>query len=181
MELQETNLNCQIPSMRSFAEAGAICPSASPLRKAKLFLRRSISPRTERSLKNFTNDLLNRFFAFVGKPPKPAAPPVAIASAPLEPGDVVRVRSRAEIEATLNHWRQLKGCAFMPEMAPFCGSTQRVLKRMERFVDERDLRVKKSKGIILLEGVLCRGTAEFGSCDRSCFVFWREEWLEKIQ
>jgi hypothetical protein len=27
---------------------------------------------------------------------------------------------------------------------------------------------------------MCKGTAEFGTCDRSCFVFWREEWLEKI-
>ncbi|MGC8495450.1 MAG: hypothetical protein ACP5SH_27380, partial [Syntrophobacteraceae bacterium] len=140
MELRETNLNCQIPSMRSFTEGGAACPSASPLRKTKLFLRRRMDPKTERSLKNFTNDLLNRFFGFVGKPAKPAAPPAAIASAQLKPGDVVRVRSRDEIEATLNHWRQLKGCAFMPEMAPWCSTTQRVLKRMERFVDERDLR-----------------------------------------
>jgi hypothetical protein len=68
----------------------------------------------------------------------------------------------------------------MPEMAEYCGSTRRVLKPMNRFVDERELRVKKSKGIILLEGVMCQGTGGFGSCDRFCFVFWREEWLEKI-
>jgi hypothetical protein len=68
----------------------------------------------------------------------------------------------------------------MPEMAEFCGTTQRVLKPMNRFVDERDLRVKKSGGIILLEGLMCQGTAEFGRCDRSCFYFWREEWLEKV-
>jgi len=65
-------------------------------------------------------------------------------------------------------------------MAEYCGTTQRVLKLMKRFVDERDLRVKKSSGIILLEGVMCKGTADFGSCDRSCFYFWREEWLEKV-
>jgi hypothetical protein len=69
----------------------------------------------------------------------------------------------------------------MPEMAQYCGTTQRVLKPMKRFVDERDLLVKKSRGIILLEGVMCQGTAEFGNCDRSCFVFWREEWLEKTE
>jgi hypothetical protein len=51
---------------------------------------------------------------------------------------------------------------------------------MKQFVDERDLRVKKVSGIILLEDVRCQGTAEFGSCDRSCLYFWREEWLEKI-
>jgi hypothetical protein len=85
-----------------------------------------------------------------------------------------------EIEATLNHWGQLRGCSFMPEMGVYCGTTQRVLKPMNRFVDERDLRVKKSKGIILLEGVMCQGTADFGSCDRSCLVFGRQEWLKKI-
>ena len=68
----------------------------------------------------------------------------------------------------------------MPEQEQYCGTTHRVHKRMERFVDERDLRVKRSRGIILLEGVMCEGTAEFGSCDRSCFYFWREEWLEKV-
>jgi hypothetical protein len=66
-------------------------------------------------------------------------------------------------------------------MEQYCGTTQRVFRRMERFVDERDLRVKKSRGIVLLEGVMCEGTAEFGPCDRSCLVFWREEWLEKLE
>jgi len=91
------------------------------------------------------------------------------------------VRSREEIEATLNHWRQLKGCSFMSEMAQYCDTTQRVHKVMERFVDERDLRVKKVKGIVLLDGLRCEGTAEFGRCDRSCLYFWREEWLERVE
>ena len=62
----------------------------------------------------------------------------------------------------------------------YCGTTQRVLKPLERFVDERDLRVKTSRGIVLLDGVVCQGTADFGRCDRCCVMFWREEWLEKI-
>jgi hypothetical protein len=146
----------------------------------KLMIRRRLSPSKERALKNRTNDLMNRFCELTGRSPKPSASLGSVASAPLQAGDWVRVRSLKEIEATLNQWRQLRGCTFMPEMAEYCGTTQRVLKPMKRFVDERDLRVKKSNGIILLEAVMCRGTAEFGSCDRSCFVFWREEWLEKM-
>ena len=65
------------------------------------------------------------------------------------------------------------------EMSKYCDTTQRVLKRMERFVDERDYKVKKSNGIVLLEGLNCQGTTDFGRCDRNCFFFWREEWLEK--
>jgi hypothetical protein len=62
-----------------------------------------------------------------------------MSSTPLKPGDLVEVRSKEEIEATFNHWRQLKGCSFMPEMGQHCGTVQRVLKPMKRFVDERDL------------------------------------------
>ena len=52
--------------------------------------------------------------------------------------------------------------------------------RRRIFLDERDHRLKKCRGVLLLEGALCQGTAKFGRCDRSCFYFWREEWLEKM-
>jgi hypothetical protein len=51
---------------------------------------------------------------------------------------------------------------------------------VKTFVDERDCRVKKVKGVYLLEGVNCQGFELYGECDRACFYFWREEWLEKI-
>ena len=98
----------------------------------------------------------------------------------LRPGDLVRIRSREEIQQTLNNWGQLKGCSFMEEMRHHCGTTQRVFKRVEQFLDERDYLIKKCHGIVLLEGVICGGTKDFGTCDRSCYYFWREEWLERI-
>lgn len=58
---------------------------------------------------------------------------------------------------------------------------QRVLQVMERFLDERDYKVKKVSGIVLLEGVICRGTPAFGRCDRCCHLFWRQEWLKKVE
>jgi hypothetical protein len=180
MKLEESGLGCQIPCLQLITEGYAEVPPESFARRVKLAIRRRLSPGGERAFKNRTNDLMNRFCAFTGRGTKPTALASSSAATPLQAGDWVRVRSREEIEATLNHWRQLKGCTFMPEQEQYCGTTQRVHKRMERFVDERDLRVKKSKGIILLEGVMCQGTADFGSCDRSCFYFWREEWLEKI-
>jgi len=98
----------------------------------------------------------------------------------LKKADWVRVRSRAEIDATLDPFKELKGCAFLPEMYQYCGTQQRVLKSMQRFMDERDYKLKKARGVILLENVICNGTPTFGACDRCCFLFWREEWLEKI-
>ncbi len=99
---------------------------------------------------------------------------------PLQAGDKVRVLSLDEIEATLDEDGKTKGCVFMKAQEKYCGSVQRVFKSMERFVDERDFNVKKCKGMVLLEGVMCDGTEVFGRCDRSCLLFWREEWLEKL-
>jgi hypothetical protein len=98
----------------------------------------------------------------------------------LKPGDLVRIRSKDEVKNTLNRWNQLKGCAFTEEMWPYCGTTQKVLKRMEKFLDERDYLMKRCKGIVILDGIFCEGTKDFGACDRSCYYFWREEWLRKI-
>jgi hypothetical protein len=181
MKLDETQLHCQIPCFAGVSEGVEKVPTQSFIKKMKLMVRRRLSPTRERGLKNYTNNLMEWFHNLTGGKQKGPPNPVKPASPGLQAGDCVRVRSLKEIEATLNHWGQVKGCTFMPEMAKYCGTTQRVLKSMNRFVDERDLQVKKAKGIILLEGVMCQGTADFGSCDRSCFVFWREEWLKKIE
>jgi hypothetical protein len=95
-------------------------------------------------------------------------------------GDIVRVHSREEIETTLDPWKELKGCAFLDSMWEYCGTTQRVLQPVERFLDERDYKVKKCRGVVLLEDLLCTGTPVFGRCDRRCHLFWRAEWLEKM-
>ena len=95
-------------------------------------------------------------------------------------GDWVRVRSWEEIQPMLDPFKETRGCAFLEDMQKYCGTKQRVFKSMERFLDERDYKVKKVRGVILLENVICGGTLAFGRCDRSCFLFWREEWLEKI-
>lgn len=98
----------------------------------------------------------------------------------LSPGDVVRVRSRMEIQESLSFWNDLNGCSFMEEMTAYCDTVQRVYKKVETFLDERDYLVKRCKGIYLLENVICNGTQDFGRCDRSCFYFWKREWLEKL-
>ncbi len=99
---------------------------------------------------------------------------------PYAKGEVVRVRSREEILATLDPFKELKGCAFLPAMYQYCGTEQRVFRSMQHFMDERDYKLKKVRGVILLENVICNGTPAFGECDRCCFLFWREEWLERV-
>jgi len=99
----------------------------------------------------------------------------------MKTNDRVRVRSRDEIESTLDNENRLGGCLFMTEMWDYCGTQQRVLKPVEQFLDEREYRVRRTSGIVLLEGVICQGTEFPEGCDHSCFFFWREEWLEKIE
>ena len=103
------------------------------------------------------------------------------ANQPLQSGDRVRIKSKQEILALLDPWLEQKGCGFMEEMWVYCDTEQVVRNRVEKFMDEATLRMRTSKGIVLLEGLMCEGTIDFGRCDRSCFYFWREEWLEKIE
>lgn len=99
---------------------------------------------------------------------------------PMQKGDIVTIRSREEIQETLNRWNQLHGCAFTEEMWPYCGSVHEIYKRVEHFLDERDHIMKRSKRLVVLKNLYCEGTIDFGPCHRACFFFWREEWLKKI-
>ncbi len=98
----------------------------------------------------------------------------------LKPGDLVKVKSDKEIRKTLDRRNKLKGCGIMDGMWKYCGTEQRVLKVVRQFLDERDYLMKKCKGIVILDEVICEGTIWWGKCDRSCYYFWREEWLEKV-
>jgi hypothetical protein len=101
----------------------------------------------------------------------------------LRAGDVVRVRSREEIARTLDAAGTFRGCGFMPNMYAFCGRELRVLKPVERFFDERRWRMLRCHNVVLLEGATCNPTfdADFRGCDRTCFLFWRTEWLERVR
>jgi hypothetical protein len=156
-------------------------PGLSPAVRIKRALHRGLSRRAQKKIRRVIGSALD-LLTFRGRAKAPAEDlPAARAAVRLEAGDTVRVRSRQEIEATLDRWGYLKGCGFLSEMAGYCGTTRKVLKRVERFIDERDYRLKKASGIVLLEGLMCSGMSSTGRCDRSCLFFWREEWLEKLE
>jgi hypothetical protein len=163
-----------------FAEAAAELGPEPLVKRLKRTFARPWNYYVKKWLKRSTR-LIARWSSRVTRRDTPSPPPVVSASTyHLKAGDWVQVRSQKEIEATLDRWNELKGCAFLEYMWPYCGTTQRVLQPMERFLDERDYIVKKAKGLVLLENVICHGTPVFGRCDRCCHLFWREEWLEKI-
>lgn len=173
-------IKCQIACLPLFFEGYAEIPHESMFRKLRLLIRRNITAKQVRLFKTKSDTLINRISDLVKARRKSLSQPEASPMFQPRPGDQVRIKPEAEIKATLNRWGIHKGCMFMPEMAKYCGSVQRVFRVMERFVDERDYRVKKCQGIILLEGLHCQGTSDYGRCDRACFFFWRVEWLERF-
>jgi hypothetical protein len=166
--------DCQIPCLEQISEGRAEIKGRQPL---LLVVKRRLAYPWNALVKPVLKRAVRRWDRLRGH----AAPATVTLAVAWHPGDRVRVRSRPEIEATLDRFHELKGCAFLPGMWQFCGSEQRVLVAMERFVDERDYKVKKTHGLVLLDGVLCEGTPAFGRCDRRCHLFWREEWLEKLE
>jgi hypothetical protein len=69
---------------------------------------------------------------------------------------------------------------WMTGMRKFCGKRYRVFKRIENILLETNGDSRKMTNTVILEGVMCDG-AKFGGCDRSCFHFWREAWLKRIE
>lgn len=112
--------------------------------------------------------------------PKPQV--VKKPTGPLKQGDWVRIKSREEILETVDENNKLEGCVVMPEMWQYCGTETKVVKRVEYFLDEANYKMRKMRTTVLLEGLHCSGKMPGykAVCDRNCFFFWKEAWLDKI-
>jgi hypothetical protein len=98
----------------------------------------------------------------------------------LKVGDLVEVRSEAEILSTLDSAGCLDQLPFMPEMLEYCGKQFRVFKRVDKVCDTivRD-GLRRMYDTVLLEGMRCNGAAH-GGCQASCTIFWKEAWLKRV-
>ena len=98
----------------------------------------------------------------------------------LQPGDRVRVRSRAEIEATLDRTNRARGLSFDAEMLRYCGTEATVRTRVEQLIDERTGRMRRlTSDSLILEGAYCTAAYHL-ACPRAIFPYWRESWLERV-
>jgi hypothetical protein len=97
----------------------------------------------------------------------------------LQPGELVEVRSKEEIMATLDKGQKNRGLWFDSEMLPYCGGIYRVLRRVYRIIDEKTGKLIEMKHpCIVLEGVVCK--SEFHRlCPRAIYPYWRESWLKR--
>jgi hypothetical protein len=98
----------------------------------------------------------------------------------IQPGELVQIKSKREIEETLNSQFKNRGLWFDKEMTRFCGGTYTVRARVDRQIDERTGKmVTINTPCITLEGVTATGEYfEFAPLDER--IYWREIWLNRI-
>jgi hypothetical protein len=97
----------------------------------------------------------------------------------LQPGELVVVRSKEEIMATLDKNNKNRGLLFDSEMLRYCGGIYRVLRPVHRIIDEKTGQMLNMKyPCIILEGVWCQ--SEYHRfCPRAIYSYWRESWLKR--
>lgn len=98
----------------------------------------------------------------------------------LRPGDLVEVRPRHEIEATLDGQRTMAGLPFMSEMEPFCNGVFRVHRRVDHINDMRNKTgLRRIRNVVTLTSVRCSGSAHDG-CQAECQILWKDAWLRRL-
>ncbi len=118
--------------------------------------------------------------ALRGKEPKHGSSGSGKSELRIGSGDWVEVKSFEEIFNTLDEEGKLRGLAFMKEMKQHCGRRFKVFRKLEKIVLETTGELRRIRlPTFLLEGAFCSGEAH-GDCDRSCFCFWREDWLKPV-
>jgi hypothetical protein len=105
----------------------------------------------------------------------------------LKPGEVVRVKSRAQIVATLDNNSRNRGMSINYEMTRCCGGVAEVRYRVDRIIEERTGKMRELHDTVALQNLrnnetlcdecLCQG--ELGDCPRGELMYWREIWLER--
>lgn len=96
----------------------------------------------------------------------------------LRVGELIEVRSKAEILATLDKNGQMEGLPFMPAMFQHCGRQFRVFKRAHKTCDTvNQTGGRRMANAVHLE-LRCDGQA-YGGCQAACLIFWKEAWLRR--
>ena len=98
---------------------------------------------------------------------------------PLRPGDVVEVKSPAEIFATLDG-DAIDDMPFMAEMLRHTGKRYTVSRRVDKICDTvTKTGSRRMLSTVYLEDLRCDGSAH-GGCQASCRLYWKEHWLRRV-
>lgn len=98
----------------------------------------------------------------------------------LRVGDLVEVRSAAEILATLDERGELENLPFMPEMLAYCGRRMTVHKVAHKLCDTISRSgMRRMDSAVHLTGARCDGGGH-GGCQTACSLYWKEAWLKRV-
>lgn len=98
----------------------------------------------------------------------------------LRPGELVRIKSKREIMATLDARLKNRGLWFDHDMLRFCGTEHRVLSRVDHQIDERSGKmIKITNPCIVLEDIADTGEYTWFVVFNER-IYWREAWLERV-
>ena len=113
----------------------------------------------------------------------PPGQPTPTETLDLQPGELVRIKRHDEILKTLDTNSRNRGLYFDAEEVPYCGGTYRVLRRVDRIVNERTGKIREMKTpCVILDTVVCQSRYSECRlfCPRSIYSYWREIWLERV-
>jgi hypothetical protein len=113
----------------------------------------------------------------------PQGEPTPVEILNLQPGELVRIKTHDEILKTLNTGSRNRGLYWDAEEVPYCGGTYKVLRRLERIVNEKTGKMLEMKTpCIVLDTVICQSRYSDCRmfCPRSIYSYWREIWLERV-
>jgi hypothetical protein len=102
----------------------------------------------------------------------------------LRPGETVQVKTKEEILDTLDAGNRNRGLLFDAEMVPYCGRRFKVLRRVDRILNEKTGRMRVLPNVcIVLEDVFCKGCLSRNRlfCPRSIYSYWHEIWLKRAE
>src|SRR5262245_28707372 len=94
-------------------------------------------------------------------------------------GDLVEVRSKEGILATLDQHGFGDGLPFMPDILQYCGRRFRVRAVAHKTCDtaRQTWKGRRLPATVHLVGLHCDGLAH-GGCQAECTLFWKDAWLK---
>jgi hypothetical protein len=98
----------------------------------------------------------------------------------LQPGTLVKVKTKEEIQKTLDKNNKNRGLWFDHEMLKFCGGQFRVLRNVERLIDEKTGKLLSLHNpCVILDGVTAEGDFH-RFYPQNDYILWRDIWLERV-
>jgi len=97
----------------------------------------------------------------------------------LQRGEMVQIKSKEEIRATLDANAKNRGLQIDYELLRHAGKQFRVLRRVNRIILETTGKMKEIRNTVLLDNGGCEGLCR-RACARTSHPMWREAWLKRV-